>query len=240
LSYLPIFKLLLSYLTICSCLAAASPVGSGEETTPNVPSSWRETLYNLPMVHWFVPAQPGVLALNLSPPSAPCGVAPLPAIADTEALSFEERTSPDTGSLMPAMAQALERFQQLVRSVGGTFELRSAYRPPSYQTHLQAVWFKWILELRNNRVPGCQALRARVGEEFARHNLLTTQKPVTSSDHSRGLAFDATVLVPRISQLKKRRVSLDRLALLAGIKRPDILHDPIHFKLATGRAKHRT
>jgi hypothetical protein len=38
--------------------------------------------------------------------------------------------------------------------------------------------------------------------------------------------------------LRKRRVSLDRLALLAGIKRPDILHDPVHFKLSLGRRVH--
>jgi hypothetical protein len=39
---------------------------------------------------------------------------------------------------------------------------------------------------------------------------------------------------------KKRRTNLDRLALLAGIKCPDILHDPVHFTLAIGRASRRT
>jgi D-alanyl-D-alanine dipeptidase len=233
-------KLVLRYLAICSGLAASLAAGSAEETAPNAASGWLETLYDLPMIHWLVPAQPIVPAFNHWTAAAPCGVAPLPAIADSDALAFEERTSPDTRSLMPAMARGLEKFQQLIRSVGGTFELRSAYRPPSYQGHLQAVWFKWMLELRNNREPGCRTLRAQVSEEFARHNLLNTQKPVTLSDHSRGLAFDATVLVPRVTQLKKRRVSLDRLALLAGIERPDILHDPVHFKLAIGRAKRRT
>jgi hypothetical protein len=93
--------------------------------------------------------------------------------------------------------------------------------------------------LRNNREPGCQMLRAQVNEEFTRHNLMSTQKPVTSSDHARGLAFDAAVFMPRITQFKKRRMSLNRLALLAGIKRPDIVHDPVHFKLAIGRARRR-
>jgi hypothetical protein len=64
-----------------------------------------------------------------------------------------------------------------------------------------------MLELRNNRTPGCQALRAQVADEFKRHDLMETQKPVTSSDHTRGLAFDATVMMPRIAQLRKRRVS---------------------------------
>ncbi len=182
-----------------------------------------------------IPWRPDAPTVNLSPSAAVCRVTPLPAIADDEALAFEIGASPDTGDLKPAMAGALEKFQQLVSSVGGTFALKSAYRPLSYQTHLQAVWFKWMLELRNNREPACQTLRAQVGEEFTRHRLLETQKPVTSSDHTRGLAFDATVVMPRVAWLKKRRVSLDRLALLAGIMRPDILRDPIHFKLAIGR-----
>jgi D-alanyl-D-alanine dipeptidase len=192
------------------------------------------------MVPSLLPSQPDGLKLKPSPASAACGVAPLPAIADTEALAFEQRTSPDTGSLMPALARALEKFKKLVGSVGGTLELRSAYRPQSYQAHLQAVWFKWILELRNNRELGCEALRAQVGEEFRRHHLLIAQKPVTSSDHTRGLAFDATVSVPCMTRLKRRRISLDRLALLVGIWRPDILHDPVHFKLAIGRTRRRT
>jgi D-alanyl-D-alanine dipeptidase len=166
-------------------------------------------------------------------------VSGLSLITDDEALTFEKGTSLDTGGLKPAMAVALDKFERLVRSVGGTVELKSAYRPPSYQAHLQAVWFKWMLELRNNRESGCQTLRAQVGEEFARHRLLEKQMPVTSSDHTRGLAFDATVVLPRVAWLRARRVSLDRLALLAGIKRPDILHDPVHFKLAIGTGRGR-
>jgi hypothetical protein len=129
------------------------------------------------------------------------------------------------------MARALERFKQLVNQVGGQFELKSAFRPPSYQAHLQQVWYKWM-ELRNNRDLGCQTLRAQVGDEFTRHRLLETQKPVTDSDHTRGMAFDATVVVPAKATLKRRRVSLDRLALLAGVRRPDIRRDPVHFKLS--------
>jgi hypothetical protein len=70
-----------------------------------------------------------------------------------------------------------------------------------------------------------------VSAEFARHKLMETQMPVTDSDHTRGMAFDAAVMMPRLARLKKRRVSLDRLALLAGLRRPDIRHDPVHFKL---------
>jgi hypothetical protein len=36
-----------------------------------------------------------------------------------------------------------------------------------------------------------------------------------------------------VVRTKKRRVSvsLDRLALMAGLRRPDIRRDPVHFKL---------
>ena len=217
------FRRVLPFFAICSCLAAAPATPGGEEGTPNPSSSWLHTLWDLPVVSRF--------ASLLQMPST-CRVAPLPELADAEALEFESGLAPDTAGLMPAMARALENFRKLVRSAGGTFELKSAYRPPIYQAHLQAVWFKWMLELRNNREPGCQALRAEVADEFKRHDLMETQKPVTSSDHTRGLAFDATVIMPRIAKLKKRRVSLDRLAMLAGITRPDIRHDPVHFRLA--------
>jgi hypothetical protein len=170
-------------------------------------------------------------------PAGVCQVAPLPAIADPEAREFEDALGPVTSGLAPAMSRALERFQELVGSAGGTFVLRSAYRPPAYQAHLQQVWFKWM-EMRDNAEPGCQLLRAEVRAEFMGHHLIENQKPVTSSDHTRGLAFDATVLMPRIARLRKRPVSLDGLALLAGVVRPDIVRDPVHYKLAITRGGH--
>lgn len=172
-------------------------------------------------------------------PSPLCRVAALPAIDDPEALSFEANVGTtdvvDTADLTPATALAVTRFQQVVTSAGGVFELKSGYRPLSYQDHLQAVWDK-MLELRRNHEKGCQALRTEVGEEFARHHLMASQRPVTYSDHTRGVGFDATVIMPAGSRGKRRRVSLDRLALLVGVRRPDALHDPVHFRLvATGR-----
>jgi D-alanyl-D-alanine dipeptidase len=162
-------------------------------------------------------------------------VAALPAIDDLEALAFEASVGTtevvDTADLTPATARALTRFQQVVTSAGGTFELKSAYRPPAYQDHLQAVWDKWMLELRRNLKKGCQALRTDVGEDFARHHLMESQRPVSYSDHTRGVGFDATVIMPAGARLKRRRVSVDLLALLVGVRRPDILHDPVHFRL---------
>ena len=162
-----------------------------------------------------------------------CRVAPLSDIWDSEALAFEESadTAPiDTADLMPDTAEALDNFRDMVTSLGGTFDLKSAYRPPAYQAHLHEVWVKWK-ELRGNRSKACAALREEVGAEFARHELLVRQQPVPASDHMLGLAFDAAVSMPRGARLHGKRVTLDRLAAMAGIKRPSIRRDPVHYKL---------
>jgi hypothetical protein len=163
-----------------------------------------------------------------------CKVAPLPDIWDSEALAFEESadTAPiDTIDLMPDAAEALDTFRDMVTSLGGTFDLKSAYRPPAYQAHLHEVWVMWVKELRGNRSKACAALREEVGAEFARHQLLARQQPVPASDHMLGLAFDAAVSMPRGARLHGKRVTLDKLAALAGIKRPSIRRDPVHYKL---------
>src|SRR5205085_9754159 len=108
-----------------------------------------------------------------------------------------------------AAASALERFQSNVAAAGGSIILKSAYRPAAYQQHLQNVWYKWMHELRDNEDPACQELRAHVQEEFTRHRLIETQHPVTISDHTRGLAFDATVELPSHPRLGRRRVDID-------------------------------
>jgi hypothetical protein len=162
-----------------------------------------------------------------------CKVAPLSEIWDHEALVFENNadTAPvDVDGLMPDTALALDTFKDMVTSLGGTFELKSAYRPPAYQAHLHEVWVKWK-QLRGNRSRACSALREDVGAEFARHQLLVRQQPVPSSDHEYGLAFDAAVSMPRAARLHGKRVTVDRLAAMVGIKRPSIRRDPVHFKL---------
>jgi hypothetical protein len=169
--------------------------------------------------------------------SGPCSVAPLDPIDDPAAQRLEASGGADvvdTANMAPAAARALDRFQSKVESVGGTIVLKSAYRPAGYQKHLQSVWYKWMDELRNNREPGCQQLRAQVREEFTRHRLIETQHPVTVSDHTRGLAFDATVDLPKNAKIGRRRITLDSLARLAGLLRPAIAADPVHFKFFGG------
>jgi hypothetical protein len=173
-------------------------------------------------------------AVRRSPRLAGCKVAPLPEIEDPEALTFEnnaESVPADLDGLMPDTAQALDIFREMVTSSGGTFELKSAYRPPAYQAHLHDVWVKWMKELRNNRTANCQALREEVGAEFKRHQLLARQQPVPASDHALGLAFDAAVVMPRAARLNRKRVTVDKLATLAGIRRPNSRRDPVHFTL---------
>jgi hypothetical protein len=167
-----------------------------------------------------------------------CKVAPLDEIRDPEALALEKNadTAPaDVDGLMPDAAHALDTFKELVSSVGGTFDLKSAYRPTAYQAHLHEVWIKWVKSLRNNRTSGCSALREEVGAEFARHQLLLRQQPVPASDHALGLAFDAAVAMPRAARLNGKRVTVDKLAALSGMTRPNSRRDPVHFKLRAQR-----
>jgi len=220
---LPVRRLFLFWFFLASCTLIAAAAAPDDDD-----------LLTLPVVEHVTIPQPDLSIIEFASPSAHCSVAPLPEIVDAEAVRFENEDGPDTGGLLPAMAQALERFRRLVTSAGGTFDLKSAYRPLAYQEHLQQVWFKWMRELRFNRQPGCQAMRAQVEDEFTRHKLMPTQMPVTDSDHTRGIAFDAAVMMPRVVvRTKKRRVSLslDRLASMAGLRRPDIRRDPVHFKL---------
>jgi D-alanyl-D-alanine dipeptidase len=136
----------------------------------------------------------------------------------------------DTTGLTEATAGALARLEQLVTSMGGRLELKSAYRPVAYQEHLQEIWDK-MRALRRTRQSGCQALRAQIAAEFSRHRLLVTQRPVTDSDHTRGVGIDAALVLPRGARYNRRRITLDRLAQMVGFKRPDIRHDPVHFRM---------
>ena len=213
----------LFYLAACTLFAAAAAPDDDD-------------LRNLPVIDRLLIPQPNLNVIVFGSPAPNCRVAPLPEIDDPAAIQLETDEGPDTDGLLPAMSEALGKFRRLVMSAGGTFDLKSAFRPVAYQEHLQQVWFKWMRELRFNRQPGCQALRAQVEEEFTRHKLMPTQMPVTDSDHTRGMAFDAAIMLPRLVRVvagRRRRVgpSVDRLALMAGLRRPDIRRDPVHYKL---------
>lgn len=230
-------------------VVSAAPIVSASRPA----SSFEEFLLDLPIVHYFaslfdwIPAAPApsddaqasTVAAVPGEPIAPCSVAPLDPIDDPAAQALEaeslngSQSVVDTADMVPAAARALNRFESKVESVGGTIILKSAYRPSAYQKHLQNVWYKWM-EVKDNHEPGCETLRAQVQEEFTRHHLIETQHPVSASDHTRGLAFDATVDLPQSAKLRRRRVTLDGLARLAGLVRPAIVADPVHFKYLGG------
>ena len=216
-TFLRSFGCLFTYLSVGSCLAFSQT---------NLPflqlfdsSSWLERLLKTPVPKFavYVPWSPAAA------PSTCAAVAPLAAMEEPGA-------EVDTSGLTQATASALERLRQMVTSIGGRFELKSAYRPPEYQEHLQAVWDKWKT-LKHNRQKDCQELRTQVAEEFTRHHLLETQRPVSNSDHTRGVGIDAALVLPAGARWKRRRTSLDRLAKSVGFQRPDIRHDPVHFRL---------
>jgi hypothetical protein len=229
---------------VCVCLVCAEPnVPARPVAAANLQTtSWLIVFFNLPLIRQLQPLVSTFRRLEpLAIPEAdiptaqlpPCTIAPVAAITDPDALEFESKVGSDavvdTGNLKPAAAKALTKLQTLVDKVGGSVEIKSAYRPPAYQVHLQAVWDKWR-DLRDNEQPQCQDLKAQVLAEFSRHRLIVTQRPVNQSDHTRGLAFDALVSLPQAPRLLRRKVTLDALARMSGVRRVDILHDPVHFK----------
>jgi hypothetical protein len=199
------------------------------------------TIWSLPIFRFFAPVAPSVgqfpPVLGLVQEFSSCEVQPLSEIQDEQALSFENSAGTfavvDVDGLTAQAQVALAQFQRLVSSAGGTVSITSAYRPAAYQEHLQSVWDKWMVELRDNTDARCQELRAEVGGEFRKHALLESQRPATTSDHTRGLSFDANVHLPVIKLKKgKRKIAgVDFLALQAGLRRPHIAQDPVHFRL---------
>jgi hypothetical protein len=244
------------------CVSAAAGYGQVIPPAPSIPQQpagiWQDVLRNCPLLQSLVsffepppiqwmPVMEDVPEFEPAPLQAtfvpPCPVAPLDPIADPAAQQLEASVGPggaiDIDGMVPAAAHALSRFEEKVESAGGTIVLKSAYRPSSYQRHLQNVWHKWMDDLRFNDDPSCQDLRAQVQDEFGGHHLIETQHPVAVSDHTRGLAFDATVILPPKARIGRRRMTLDGLARLSGLTRPAIVADPVHFKYLGATVRRR-
>jgi hypothetical protein len=210
-------------LTVSLCPARAS--------IPAATASWLIHLLPFSLFQLeFRFLTPAMLPPPPPPAPPPCAIGPIPAIEDEQALGFEAATGTsavvDITGLTSATGLALARFEQRVASLGGKFAITSAYRPRAYQEHLQVVWDKWK-QFRNIDDEGCAVLKSEVAAEFERHRLLEAQRPVPFSDHTRGLAFDAAVFLPA-----QRYRNLDRIARASGVRRPDVVHDPVHFRLA--------
>lgn len=224
-----------AFLTIVSASLPAR--ASIPEPPPlTTPISWWDSLLAYPL-SLFQSPEPAHEVLNIQLPAPPppfveaCAVEPIPPIEDLAALDFEDGASLDTKHLHPETARALTRFEQKVSAVGGSMTLTSAYRPASYQEHLMAVWDKWS-EMQVQTNPACNSLRAQIDEEFNKHALLATQRPVAVSDHTLGVGFDAMVLLPEDVEIRRKPVDVDDLAKLCRLMRPDPLRDYVHFRLS--------
>jgi hypothetical protein len=234
-------RLLCTFLCLAFLAVPARANTSSTTSSYGQPLGWLRELLQLSLFSLFTPVLPASLTLNPpvlksavpAPPlvAGPCSISPLPPLDDEEAKTFEAAAGTegvvDRSGLTPATAIALSRFERSVAALGGSVSITSAYRPPAYQAHLQLVWDK-EMQLRRNHQSGCAVVRAQVEDEFDRHRLLDSQRPVNFSDHTRGVGFDAAVS-PGL------RVPIDRVARGAGIFRPDIRRDPVHFRLNGGR-----
>jgi hypothetical protein len=217
-------------LAIHAHIPAGEPL-SVEQQQPWWNRLWNATFHNLAFLNFWAPVPSWEESAALLPPPEPCAIEPLPPVEE-DALAFENSASPiDVSGLTPGAARALQRFERRIALAGGTLVLTSAYRPPAYQRHLAEVWDRWMA-LRDNQDYACTELKAYVGEEFTRHELLETQRPVAFSDHTRGLAFDAAVTLPSRARVR-RRVTVDRLAAGCHLRRPDVVRDPVHFKFTS-------
>jgi hypothetical protein len=150
-----------------------------------------------------------------------CGTPALTAITDDDALSFENGNTINTEKLNAGMKTALACLQQSAAARGGSLTVTSAYRPLAYQIHLREVWDRWS-DLRNSRDPDCDMLRSQVETEFKKHGLQLTQRPATTSAHTRGEAFDARWTLPP-------GTLIDTISVGCDLKRPFIDKDPVHF-----------
>jgi hypothetical protein len=228
------------YLTVtCVLCGGLTAFGQAPATQPSH-SVWQEMRNNpnLQFLASLFESKPVLSPMPVILPPASdvnaCPVAALEKIDDPAALQLEAAGGSegvvDVANMLPAAARALGLFQARVTKAGGTLIVKSAYRPYAYQKHLQDVWYKWMSDLRENRNPACQQLRAEVQAEFDMHHLIERQHPVAVSDHTRGIAFDATVALPVSKRGRRGGISLDRLARLVGLFRPAIAADPVHFK----------
>jgi hypothetical protein len=147
---------------------------------------------------------------------------PAPLSPEDRAIFEDHPDDPIESGLTAAMQAALSCLRTAVDSVGGTLTLTSAYRSPSYQSHLLEVYKKWN-ELKKVDDPACLDLKAQLDAEMAWHKIKKTKRPSPSTGpHTRGVAFDANW---------SNVADIDALACPCGLYRPDKINDDVHFLL---------
>lgn len=151
---------------------------------------------------------------------ATCQVAPLTPLTDPDALVFEGGNTTNTDPANFNLNTELSCFSNAIGNSSATSgTLTSAYRPPTYQTHLREVYTKQML-LVNRREPECVTLKAEVQADFNQHGII--RRPAKSSNHSRGNSFDFAITGLTDAQI-------DGLAATCGLTRPDPVGDRVHF-----------
>ncbi len=153
---------------------------------------------------------------------ATCQVAPLKPLTDPDAIAFENGNRVNTDPANFSLNTELTRLTNAVANAGGNGTLTSAYRPPTYQSHLREVYTKQML-LANRREPECVTLKAEVQAEFSGtngHNII--QRPARRSNHSLGRSFDYAITGITSAQI-------DSLANGCGLTRPLPVRDRVHF-----------
>ena len=129
--------------------------------------------------------------------------------------------SNDEAGLTPGTQTALNCLRAAVNANGGTFRLRSAYRPASYQTHIREVYDKYQI-VRGWPEGRCSAVRTNVMAEWRRHAPFGA-RPARNSLHSSGRAFDANWGTLNAG------ATIDDLARGCNLSRPLPSRDRTHF-----------
>ncbi|CAJ0705474.1 hypothetical protein LMG18091_04448 [Ralstonia wenshanensis] len=174
----------------CTCTVTAFDGSVSEQQT----IGGFESIENCPAGTWFESTILG--CVGPAPAQQPCPVSDLTPITDPLALENESgqySTSPDLERATPAIQTAAQCVVAAAQSYapGGWARVNSAYRPQTYQNHIREVWDKWML-LKDNNMPQCAALKARVIQEKAHKHHLVAQPGITSQ-HSVGKAMDLSI-----------------------------------------------
>ena len=197
LNFIRSFGRVFTYLTVFSCLAVAQSNLSAPQADT---SHWLR-----PSTEIFDPQNTHLCAVAAVRIVYLFGGAARP-VWDPGAAMFEAGAGTmaivDKSGLTEATAGALARLEQLVTSLGGTpgIEIRISSPGLSGASPGSVGQDEGAAPQPPAGLPG--APRGGDSAEFSRHRLLVTQRPVSDSDHTRGVGIDAALILPRGARLQ--------------------------------------
>jgi hypothetical protein len=148
-----------------------------------------------------------------------CQVPPLTPLTDPVAIQFENGNTINTDPQYFNLGSNLNCLKNAVTNYGGSYSLKSAYRPVAYQKHLREVYYAWK-DLKGRREAECEDLLLEVKAEAQKHGI--AYPPAVTSNHSKGNAFDLA-----ISGLSNNQI--DSAAQGCGLYRFAPIKDKNHF-----------